>query len=72
MRTFGHTVTGQRSASAVYREALTRMGYDSKGVHPTAMRTIFRALRNRPQPRAAGSFTDFNARFPDAARIKRA
>lgn len=75
----GDLAIAHDSAEAVLRTALTALGEDVKGVHPSAYKSI---LKRIPQPNAkrvaqdeslgmdAESTSDFAKRYPDAAAIK--
>lgn len=74
----GDLAMAHDSAEAVYRTALTALGKDVTGIHPTALRAVLEAQpqsNSRPQQRviasdSADAVADFAKRFPGAARIK--
>lgn len=69
-------LAAQDSAADVYKAALALKGITVDGVHPSAYRSICEAhmkAESRPVPAMDAKTTnDFAARFPGAARIKRA
>jgi hypothetical protein len=77
----GDLAMAHDSAEEVYKTALTSLGVDVKGVHPSAFKTI---LERIPQPGTArqaqdtalaadaGTVADFHRRYPQVARIGRA
>jgi hypothetical protein len=67
-------VLGQDSAAGVYTAALRAMGQNTVGLHPSAARSMFRALRHQgARPRVAmDSVTQqsYAARFPGVGALK--
>jgi len=73
----GDLAMAHDSAEGVYRTALSALGVDTAGVHPSAYKVI---LERIPQPGKkqaqdtalaldSASTSDFNARYPQASRI---
>ncbi|MCH7381616.1 MULTISPECIES: DUF2213 domain-containing protein [Acinetobacter] len=63
------------SAESVYKFALDQKGIDTKGVHPSAYRSMVQMLKNSPEPKAktamdAQSVSTVHAKFPNLSRIK--
>ncbi|USA53861.1 DUF2213 domain-containing protein [Acinetobacter sp. C32I] len=63
------------SAESVYKFALDQKGIDTKGVHPSAYRSMVQMLKNSPEPKAktamdAKSVSAVQAKFPTISRIK--
>ena len=71
-------ILGMDSAATVFREALSRLGVDHRGLPDAALPAMFRTARrgqhgNGGAPRIAQDSrgaASFAARFPDAARIR--
>jgi hypothetical protein len=75
----GDLAMAHDSAEGVYKTALTALGVDTKGVHPSAFKVILERIpqpgkqRQQAQDDSLGmdssSVSDFNKRYPDAAKI---
>lgn len=63
------------SAESVYKFALDQKGIDTKGVHPSAYRSMVQMLKSTPETKAkpamdAQSVSAVHAKFPKLSRIK--
>lgn len=63
------------SAESVYKFALDQKGIDTKGVHPSAYRSMVQMLKSAPETKAkpamdAQSVSAVHAKFPKLSRIK--
>jgi hypothetical protein len=70
---YAGAIVGMDSAAGVYREALRRAGHNVAGLHPSAARSMWQALRGggkRTPVMDARASADFAKRFPGAVSLK--